>query len=472
MSLWIAAGFIACLILLAVLVLMIAAMQRRFAQIKDDGESLRRSLTDTTESLRRQIAESSREALLASFDKVQDGARAQSQAVERVQSTITELTSLIAQRLADADHAASEGRAGLLRETMGAVSRLTESQTNLSDRVARDLTAVSAALRDEQEKLRARVEQKLDEMRAGNEAKLEAMRAAVDEQLQSALEKRVGESFQRVADQFAQVQQAIGQVQSVATHIGDLKRLFSNVKSRGVWGEAQIRQTLEDALPPDAFEANFKADINSAEAVEFAVRMPVRDGDQPVFLSIDAKFPTEDYDRLLSAAEAGDRAAEEVAITALANRIKSEAKKIATKYIRPPRTTDIAILYLPSEGLFAEVARIPGVIEQVQREHRVLIQSPSLLPALLHTIRVGHFTVQLERKASEIGEILRGVKAEWSKLGASVEAIAKRAEGLAGDIDKTKVRIRAVGKTLTSIDAIEYEKATPLLSIETVLELE
>ena len=470
MLIWLAAGLAIAVILLIVLVVLTIAQNQHIAQMRSDAESLRRIVTDTSDSLRRQIADSSREALTASFDKVQDGARAQSQVVERVQSTITELTTLIAQRLAEADHAASEGRAGLLRETMGAVGRLTESQTTLSDRVARDLGAVSAGLRDEQEKLRARMEQKLDEMRAGNEAKLEAMRAAVDEQLQSALEKRVGESFQRVADQFAQVQQAIGQVQSVASQVGDLKRLFSNVKSRGGWGEAQIRQTLEDILPPDAFEANFKADVNSAEAVEFAVRMPVRHGDQPVFLSIDAKFPTEDYDRLLSAGEAGDRAAEELAISALANRIRAEAKKIATKYIRPPRTTEIAVLYLPSEGLFAEVARIPGVIEQVQREHRVLIQSPSLLPALLHTIRVGHFTVQLERKAGEIGEILRGVKAEWGKLGASIEAIAKRAEGLAGDIDKTKVRVRAVGKTLTSIDAIEYEKAIPLLNIEAVLE--
>ncbi len=471
MSLWIAAGVVACLVLLALLILIQLRQGQRYAETRHEAELLRRSLTDTTESLRRQIAESSRQALETSFDKVQDGARAQSQAVERVQSTITDLTSLIAQRLADADHAASEGRAGLLRETMGAVSRLTESQTNLSDRVTRDLGAVSAGLRDEQEKLRARMEQKLDEMRAGNEAKLEAMRAAVDEQLQSALEKRVGESFQRVADQFAQVQQAIGQVQSVASQVGDLKRLFSNVKSRGGWGEAQIRQTLEDTLPPGAFEINFRIG-NSAEVVEFALRMPVRHSDRPVFMAIDAKFPTEDYDRLLACSEAADREGETQAIAALARRIKDEAKKIASKYIRPPDTTDIAILYLPTEGLFAEAARIPGLIEQVQREHRVLIQSPSLLPALLHTIRVGHFTVQLERKAGEIGKILSAVKSEWSNLTASLDTLAKRASTLQNGIEDTQKRTRAVGRTLKSIDALDQEKAAPLLGIETVLELD
>jgi DNA recombination protein RmuC len=470
MIIWLA-GIAACLILLAALMLMQLAQGQRYAQTRQDAELLRRSFGETTESLRKQIDESSRQALLASFDKVQDGARAQSQAVERVQSTIVDLTTLIAQKLAEADHAASEGRASLLRETMGAVGRLTESQTNLSDRVARDLGAVSTGLRDEQEKLRSRVEQKLDEMRAGNEAKLEAMRAAVDEQLQSALEKRVGESFQRVAEQFAQVQQAIGQVQSVANQVGDLKRLFSNVKSRGGWGEAQIRQTLEDTLPPGAFEINFKIG-QSTEMVEFALRMPVRDSDRPVFMAIDAKFPTEDYDRLLAASESGDRKAEEEAIAGLAVRIRGEAKKIASKYIKPPETTDIAILYLPTEGLFAEAARIPGLIEQVQREHRVLIQSPSLLPALLHTIRVGHFTVQLERKAGEIGKILSAVKAEWSNLTTSLDTLAKRASTLQNGIEDTQKRTRAVGRTLKSIDALDQEKAAPLLGLEAALEQE
>ncbi|HET9146941.1 MAG TPA: DNA recombination protein RmuC [Acetobacteraceae bacterium] len=466
---WLAIGIAACLILL--ILLLALQLTRRDDGAAAEAEALRRALAETAEGLRRQIAESSRETLNTAFDRVQEGARAQAQSVERMQSAIIDLTTLIGQRLAEADQAAAEGRASLLRETMEAVGRLTESQTRLSDRVSRDLGAVGAALREEQERLRGRVEAKLDEMRAGNEAKLEAMRAAVDEQLQSALEKRVGESFQRVAEQFAEVQRAIGQVQSVASQVGDLKRLFSNVKSRGGWGEAQIRQILEDTLPPGAFEVNLRVGRGS-EVVEFALRMPVRDADRPVFMAIDAKFPTEDYDRLLACVEAADREGEVQAIAALGRRIKDEARKIASKYICPPDTTDIAVLYLPTEGLFAEAARIPGLIEQVQREYRVLVQSPSLLPALLHTIRVGHFTVQLERKAGEIGKILGAVKAEWGKLGDSLDSLARKADALSKGVEDTQRRTRAVGRKLRSIEAVEYAEAAPLLGFDALMEEE
>ncbi|MCW8306115.1 DNA recombination protein RmuC [Acidiphilium sp. PA] len=415
------------------------------------------------------LAEQARTGLAGGIERLQDGARAQADQLARshaaLGATITDLSLMVSQRLGEAESAAQSGRAQTLSETLAVIARLTESQTSLADRVSRDLASVSVTLRDEQEKLRTQVEAKLETIRESNEAKLEAMRRAVDEQLQSALEKRIGESFQRVSEQFAQVQQAIGQVQNVAVQVGDLKRLFANVKSRGGWGEAQIRQTMEDTLPPGTFEANFRPDPASAETVEFALRMPVREADQPVYLPIDAKFPTEDYDRLLLAAEAGDRAAEDAAIAGLATRIRNEAKKIATKYIRPPRTTDIAILYLPSEGLFAEVARIPGLIETIQRETRVLIQSPSLLPALLHTIRVGHFTVQLERKAGEIGKILGAVKAEWAKLGDAMDKLAKRATDMSGEIDKTQIRIRAVGRTLREVEAIDDTQAAPLLGL-------
>lgn len=451
------AGILLLLLLLVLLALAVLSLQSR-------------RIAGLSETLRSEIAEQSRAGLITAFERVQEGARAQNEQLGRLHGAIGDLSLLMTEKLAEAERAAQTGRAQALNETLAVIARLTDSQTQLADRMGRDFGGFSVALREEQEKLRGRVEQKLDEMRAGNEAKLEAMRLAVDEQLQSALEKRIGESFQRVADQFAQVQQAIGQVQNVATQVGDLKRLFANVKSRGGWGEAQIRQTMEDTLPPGTFEANFKADPNSAETVEFALRMPVREGEQPVYLPIDAKFPTEDYDRLLLASEAADRVAEEIAIVALGARIRAEAKKIAQKYIRPPRTTDIAVLYLPSEGLFAEVARIPGLIEQIQRETRVLIQSPSLLPALLHTIRVGHFTVQLERKAGEIGKILSAVKAEWGKLGDTMEKLAKRSIDMSGDIEKTQIRIRAVGRTLRAVEAVDYIEAAPLLGIEAAAE--
>ncbi|MHB1303919.1 MAG: DNA recombination protein RmuC [Acidiphilium sp.] len=459
----IAAGLAVLVVLLIVVLIVQFAQSRRIAV-----------LAAGLAALPAEIAEPSRLALAGGVERIQDAARAQADQLARnhgaLAGAIAELSLLTSQKLAEAEVAAQTGRAQALNETLAVIARLTESQTSLADRMSRDLGGFSVALREGQETLRGRVEQKLEEIRTGNETKLEAMRAAVDEKLQSALEQKIGESFQRVAEQFAQVQQAIGQVQNVAVQVGDLKRLFANVKSRGGWGEAQIRQTLEDTLPPGTFEANFKCDPASAEAVEFALRMPVREGEASVYLPIDAKFPTEDYDRLLLAAEAGDRTAEEAAIAALAARIRLEARKIAQKYIRPPLTTDIGILYLPSEGLFAEVARVPGLIEQVQRDTRVLIQSPSLLPALLHTIRVGHFTVQLERKAGEIGRILGAVKLEWGKLGDSIEKLARNADQLSKGIDQTQVRIRAVGKKLRDIDVIEAETAAPLLGLESAAE--
>ena len=432
--------------------------------------TLRRQLnalqSTLTTTLAASLGEQTRAAINTGFERLQDGARIQADQLARTQSAITggigDLSLLITEKLGAAEQQAQASRAQALNETLAFITRLTDSQTQLADRMSRDLAGVSVALREEQEKLRSRVEQQLEIIRTGNEKKLDDMRAAVDEKLQSALEQKIGESFKRVAEQFAQVQQAIGQVQNVASQVSDLKRLFANVKSRGGWGEQQIHQTLEDTLPPGTFEANFRADPTSNEIVEFAVRMPVRDGETAVYLPIDAKFPIEDYDRLLLAAEAGDREAEAQAIASLARRIRDEAKKIAQKYLKPPRTTDIGVLYLPSEGLFAEVARVPGLIEQVQREHRVLIQSPSLLPALLHTIRVGHFTVQLERKAGEIGKILAGVKGEWIKLGETMDTLAKRADLLSKGIETTQVRVRAVGRTLRDIDAIEAEPTTLL----------
>ncbi len=416
------------------------------------------------------IADQTREILTSGFERLQDGVRSQADQLARthgaLSSAIGDLSIFVTQKLGESETAAQAGRALALSETLGVVARLTETQTNLADRISRDLAGVSASLREEQERLRNQIDDRLDAIRASSEAKLDQMRTAVDEKLQSALEQRIGESFQRVAEQFAQVQQAIGQVQSVATQVGDLKRLFSNVKTRGGWGETQARQILDDTLPPGTVELNFRADPSSTESVEFAVRMPARDGDQPIYLPIDAKFPTEDYDRVLLAAETADRDGEVAAVKALAARITSEAKKIAEKYVRPPRTTDIAVLYLPSEGLFAEVARVPGLIEQAQRQHRVLIMSPSLLPALLHTIRVGHFTLQLEHKAGEISKILSAVKSEWAKLGEAMDTVAKRADMLTKGIDSTQTRIRAVGRTLKNIDVIDAETSNALLSLD------
>ena len=441
---------------------------------------------------------------------------------ERVSGAITDLRTLVVQTLTEAERAAAEGRAQALRDTTEAITRtrdlignalaavgrqqgerlvqvelalresgavvertltdqreaiierLSEGRKEMSDRLGNELGELaervrtgfdvfSGQLRQEQEQLRNVVSGELKEMRAGNEAKLEQIQKAVDEQLQSNLGKRLDESFQRVTEQFVQVQQAIGQVQSVAGQVGDLKRLFSNVKSRGGWGEAHIQALLDDVLPAGAYVTNFR--IGDAAVVEFALRIPVKDAASEIWLAIDAKFPTEDYDRLLLASEAGEREEEIAARRALDRRIRDEARRIASKYICPPQTVEFAVMYLPTEGLFAEVNRAPGLVETLRRQYSVMVVGPGLLPALLHCIRVGHLTLALEQKAGMIGEILAAVKAEWANLGRSLDALARRAETLRNGIQDTQQRSRAVGRTLKTVEALDFSRAEEVLGL-------
>jgi DNA recombination protein RmuC len=389
-----------------------AQVEQTDRRVREDGESLRRAMTGLDRALRWEIAEATREALAQAFVQVQDATAA----------TVA------------------------LREAIG--ERLGE---------------LGEKLGEEQDRLRGRVEAKLEEIRANNDAKLEQMRRAVDEQLQTALEKRVGESFQRVADQFAQVQQAIGQVQGLAGEIGGIRRLFANVKARGGWGEAQLRQLLDDVLPPGAYEANLRVG-DAGEVVEFALRMPLRESQVPVWLPIDAKFPAEDYDRLIIAIEAGDRAGEAEARRGLERAIREQAKRIA-RYVRPPRTVDHAVMYLPTEGLFAEAARLPGLLEGVRREHGVHVVGPALLPALLQMIRLGHLTLALEQKAGAIGETLGAVKSEWGLLGGALDQLARKAEEMSNTIQRTQVRSRAVGRALRGVGVMEFERAEAVLGL-------
>lgn len=394
-----------------------ARLDGRFDGVDRSAEALRRQLADMDRDLRGEIASGVTSGLAAAFDKVQQGTAAQAEQLGRFGREL------------------GEGLQGV-RQTMAA----------------------------QQELLRDKVEGKLEEIRSGNQAKLEEMRRAVDEQLQSALEKRLEASFQQVTEQFAQVQQAIGQVQSVASQIGDLKRLFSNVKMRGGVGEGHLRAVLDDFLPAGAYEPNLRI-AETGEVVEFAVRIPAKGERGERWLAIDAKFPTEDYERLLLASEANDRDQETVARKALERRIREEAKRIAGKYIRPPYTLEFAIMYLPSEGLDSEVARMPGLIDALRRQYAVHVMGPRLLPAHLHCIRVGYLTLALEQKAGAIGEILAAVKAEWSKLGASLEVLARRAETLNKGIRDTQQRTRIVGRTLTTVDALDFERAEAVLGL-------
>jgi DNA recombination protein RmuC len=422
--------------------------------VKDGGDASQLSLGE----FRKEVA-----------DRLDAVALASTALLEKAAGTFTDIQAAIT---------ASEGRTStaLAEQHLAVLSRLSQGQLEVSEKLARELgdlmkqvkdgfEAFAAKLREEQEQLRGLVGTKLDEMRTGNEVKLEDMRKAVDEKLQGALEKQVGESFQRIAEQFAAVQQAIGQVQSVAGQVGDLRRLFSNVKSRGGWGEAQAEAMLQDMLPVGAYQKNMRMQEGSGEFVEFAVRIPGKDKTEK-WVAIDSKFPTEDYERLLTANEQGNRDEETLARTALERRIRQEAERIGSKYIASPKTVDFAVLYLPSDSLFAEVARSPGLIEVVRRDHKILVMGPSLLPAFLHTINVGYMTMALERNAAEIGETLSAVKTEWGKLLPWLEKIGDRTDTLKKGIEEVQRRARAVGRKLRMVDVIDHDRAEAVLGLD------
>jgi DNA recombination protein RmuC len=286
----------------------------------------------------------------------------------------------------------------------------------------------------------------------------------VNEKLHEAVEQQMTASFARVLEQFAQVQQAMGEVQSAAAQIGDLKRLFSNVKTRGGWGEAQLGAMLEQVLPPGAFERNAALKEGSRERVDFAIRMPSR---TPVWLAVDSKFPTEDYERLLAAAEAADVEAERAARDGIAIRVRLEAKKIREKYIRPPKTVDFGVMYLPSDGLFAEVARIPNLIEEIRTREKVIILGPTLLPAMLQTIHLGHITLDLEKRAGEIGRLLGATRTEMGKMDDVLGKLAASASAMTSNIEKARVRTRAMNRVLRTVEMVEPATAQNLLGLET-----
>ncbi len=351
------------------------------------------------------------------------------------------------------------------RDDMGLLRRdVTQGIGEIRTAFAEGLTKLQETLAAESTRARDLLDLKLKELRESNEQRLGDMQKTVNEQLASAVEKQMNESFSRVIDQFAAVQKAMGDVQAVTTQIVDIKRLFSNVKTRGGWGEAQVKAVLDDILPAGSYETNHKLSEDSAEAVEFAIRMP-SEGERKVYLAVDAKFPSEDYDRLVQAAEAGDAEGERAARRALEIRVRAEAVKIASKYIRPPVTVEFAVLYLPTEGLYAEIARIPGAMEDIGRQQRVLILGPSLLPAMLRTIQMGHVTIALGEKADMVRALLGATKAEMMKMDEVLKKLGRNVTAMANTIEDAQKRTRAVARKLRDVEAVDGPRAVELLEL-------
>ena len=314
--------------------------------------------------------------------------------------------------------------------------------------------------------VRLAVEQKLTALQDGNEKKLDQMRATVDEKLHATLEQRLGESFKQVADRLEQVHKGLGEMQSLAAGVGDLKHLLSNVKTRGMFGEAQLGALLEQVFAPDQYATQVVTRPGSRNPVDFAIKLPGKAEDgSPLWLPIDAKFPNEDYERLLDAQSRVDPVAAELAGKALELRIRTEAKSIAEKYVEPPHTTDFAILFLPTEGLYAEVLRRPGLMESLQRDHRVTLAGPTTLMAMLNALQMGFRTLALERRSSEVWQVLGAVKTEFGKFGDVLAKVKMQTQSVLNTLDQAQTRTNVMTRALRSVEALPEPQAAGLLAV-------
>jgi DNA recombination protein RmuC len=380
-----------------------------------------------------------------------------------------------ATKQASASKDAREEIVGSFRQLGSAVAETLEhvgaQQKERLENVTKSLDLLVEKQERAQEALRQTVEGRLDAIRTANEAKLDEMRKTVDEKLQSTLDERLGQNFQLVSDQLQKVSAGLGEMQQLASGVGDLKRVLTNVRPRGIWGETQLGSLLEDFLAPDQYARNVAVNPNSQERVEFAIRLPrLTDGHSEVLLPIDAKFPHDSFERVVAAAEAGNPLELEEAARTLERAIRAQAKDIASKYITPPATTDYAVMFLPSEALFAEVARRPGLIETITKDHAVMIAGPSTLTALLNAIRVGFRSALIHRQAGEISKLLQKVRSEFEKYGTAVQTAYKRAERTVDAIGKLQTRQNVMGKALRGIDLLSAD--TPIDAATMFLELE
>ncbi len=333
---------------------------------------------------------------------------------------------------------------------------LSSAIKQFGDQLYDQLTKLIQTNEQKFDKLQNRVESQLKEIQENNSRKLEEMRLTVDEKLHNTLEKRLGESFKLVSERLEAVREGLGEMKNLAVGVGDLKKVLTNVKTRGTWGEIQLENLIEQILTPDQYSKNISTKINSNERVEFAIKMPGRseNKDGLCWLPIDAKFPMEDYQRLLAAQDSAEPQLIEEASKALENRIKAEAKSINEKYIDPPNTTDVALLFLPVEGLFAEVLRRPGLFEKLQNDFKVILTGPTTLTAILNSLQMGFRTLAIEKRSSEVWSLLGTVKTEFSKFGDILDKTQEKLRQASDTIDSAKTRSRAIERKLKDVQEL------------------
>ena len=340
-------------------------------------------------------------------------------------------------------------------------------QKTLSDTLNTQLSGLSESNARRMNEVRETLEKQLAQLQATNATKLDEMRATVDEKLQATLQTRLGESFKQVADRLEQVHKGLGEMQTLAQGVGDLKHLLTNVKTRGIFGEAQLAGLLEQVFVPDQYAAQVATRPGNKNVVDFAIKLPGKsENGDPLWLPIDAKFPNEDYERLLDAQGRADAVGAEAAGKALELRIRLEAKSIAEKYVEPPFTTDFAILFLPTEGLYAEVLRRPGLMEALQREHRITLAGPTTLLAMLSSLQMGFRTLTLEKRSSEVWQVLGAVKTEFGKFGDVLAKVKSQTETVLKTLDSAETRSRAMGRALKKVEALPDTQVQELIPMD------
>jgi DNA recombination protein RmuC len=363
---------------------------------------------------------------------------------------------------------------GLGDSAINGISQIGLLQKGLFDTFAKQLAAMTESNDRHITELRTTVDERLRQIQSDNATRLEQMRQTVDERLTSTLEQRLGESFKQVSDRLEQVHKGLGEMQSLAAGVGDLKQVLTNVKTRGTWGEVQLGMLLEQIMTPEQYEANVACKQGCAERVEFAIRLPGqpgRDG-EGVWLPIDAKFPVEDYQRMLEAQECRDLAGVDAALKALEARIKAAAKEIQTKYVDPPRTTDFAIMFLPTEGLYAEVLRRPGLVESLQGGFRVLVTGPTTLAALLNSLQMGFRILTVEQRSSEVWQLLGAVKTQFGQFGGLLDKVHKKLDQASSTIEDAAKKSRTIERRLRTVQELPGDTASSLLSLAEVREAE
>ncbi len=401
--------------------------------------------------------------------KLQDSFTVLENKQERVEKVIKdEMTANRKETAHSAQQARQELGSALKSSSESLQQRMVENirmQKDQLDSFSQQLMAMAKLNEEKLGAMRQTMESQLKAIQEDNTKKLEQMRATVDEKLQTTLEKRLGESFKQVSDRLEQVYKGLGEMRTLATGVGDLKKVLTNVKTRGTWGEIRLSHILEQILTPDQYGVNVATKKNSNDRVEFAIKLPGQDADKEkiVWMPIDSKFPQEDYQRLMDAQEDADKELAERSIKNLEMRIKAEAKHIKEKYLDPPHTTDFGIMFLPVEGLYAEVLRRPGLCDTLQRDYRIVVAGPTTLAALLNSLQMGFRTLAIEKHSSEVWELLGVVKTEFGKFGDVLAKTKKKLKEASNTIDQAEVRTRAIERNLRKVQEVPATEPVELI---------